>query len=314
MNNEVIVAGELNVDLLLNGMTVFPSVGTEILADRMQLALGSSSAIFASNLSTLGAGVKFLSKVGDDDFGQFCIHCLEQKNVEVSGIRKDKENGTGITVVMNYGEDRSMVTYQGAMKNFCLDDIDFNELAVARHLHFSSYFLQPAIAPEIHILFKKAKQLGLTVSFDPQSDPDNRWEMDLKKILPFVDVFLPNLGEFKALTGSENWEQTATEICKYTNIIAIKAGNKGSYIFQNNNMHYCKPFLNEHVVDAIGAGDSFNAGFIFQFVRGMSVEKCQQFGNLTGSLSTTAAGGTGAFSSREALKKLAFERFGYLDF
>ncbi len=314
MNNEVIVAGELNVDLLLNGMTVFPSVGTEILADRMQLALGSSSAIFASNLSTLGAKVKFLSKVGDDDFGQFCIHCLEQKNVGVSGIRKDKEYGTGITVVMNYGEDRAMVTYQGAMKVFCLDDIDFKELAFARHLHFASYYLQPAIAPDIHLLFKKAKQLGLTVSFDPQSDPDNKWEMDLKKILPYVDVFMPNLGEFKTLTRSENWEQTAIEICKYTNIIAIKAGNQGSYVFQKNKMNYCKPFLNENVVDAIGAGDSFNAGFIYQFVKGMPVEKCQQFGNLIGSLSTTAAGGTGAFTSIGALKELAVERYGYQDF
>lgn len=314
MNNHVIVAGELNVDLLLNGMTVFPSVGTEILADRMQLALGSSSAIFASNLSTLGAEVKFMSKVGDDDFGQFCIHSLEQKNVGVSGIMKDKEYGTGITVVMNYGEDRAMVTYQGAMKSFCLDDVDFNELAEARHLHFASYFLQPAIASEIHILFRRAKQLGLTVSFDPQSDPDNKWEMDLEKILPYVDIFLPNLGEFKALTGKENWEQVAADMCNYTNIIAIKAGNMGSYVFQKNSMHYCKPFLNENVVDAIGAGDSFNAGFIYQFVRGMTVEKCQEFGNLTGALSTTAAGGTGAFTSRAALSNLASERFGYMDF
>lgn len=314
MNYDVIVAGELNADLLLNGMTVFPSVGAEILADKMQLALGSSSAIFASNLSTLGARVGFMGRVGDDDFGAFCIHCLEQKNVGVSGVRKDKANGTGLTVVMNYGEDRAMVTYQGAMKYFSLDDIDFDSLAGAKHLHFASYYLQPAMAPQVHVLFRKAKELGLTVSFDPQSDPDDKWEMDLEKILPFVDVFLPNMGEFKSLTGTENWEKAVADLGKFAKIIAIKAGANGSYVYYNNEIHHCEPYLNSRVVDAIGAGDSFNAGFIYQFVRGMPVKKCQQFGNLTGSLSTTAAGGTGAFTSREALIKLAAEKFDYIDF
>lgn len=314
MHYDIIVAGELNVDLLLNGMTVFPSVGAEILADKMQLALGSSSAIFASNLSTLGASVGFMGRVGDDDFGTFCLHCLEQKNVGVSRIRKDKENGTGLTVVMNYGEDRAMVTYQGAMKNFCLDDIDFDSLARAKHLHFASYYLQPAMALQVHVLFKKAKELGLTVSFDPQSDPDDKWEMDLKKILPYVDVFLPNMGEFKALTGTDNWQKALADLGGHANIIAIKAGANGSYVFHNNEIHHCEPYLNNQVVDAIGAGDSFNAGFIYQFVKGMPVKKCQQFGNLTGSLSTTAAGGTGAFTSREALKTLAAEKFDYVDF
>ena len=72
-----------------------------------------------------------------------------------------------------------------------------------------------------------------------------------------------------------------------------------------------KAMLNSQVVDTIGAGDSFNAGFISQFVQGRSLEDCQRYGNMTGAVSTTAAGGTGAFVSREAVEKVARERFGF---
>jgi sugar/nucleoside kinase (ribokinase family) len=309
MNFDVVVVGELNVDLLLNGIQSFPSIGSEILADHMKLALGSSSAIFASNISTLGARVKFIGKVGDDDFGEFCINCLKQKNIDVASIRKDTGSGTGLTVVMNYGEDRAMVTYQGAMKSFSLNDIDFNDLKDVKHLHFASIFLQPAIAPQIHTLFKKAKEMGLTVSFDTQYDPSNKWDVDLKSVLPLVDVFLPNISEFKALTRTDDWQQGMMNYKDYANIIAMKAGQKGSYVFQNNNIKHCEPFLNENVVDAIGAGDSFNAGFIYQFVQGASLEECQTFGNLMGAINTTAAGGTSAFISKKNIIEFAKQRF-----
>lgn len=313
MNYDVIVVGELNADLLLNEIQQFPAVGKEIIADQMELALGSSSAIFASNLRTLGAKVKFLGKVGDDDFGDFCINRLKSKNIDTSGIRVDKEDGTGLTVVLNYGEDRAMVTYQGAMKTFSLDDIDFNKLAGAKHLHFANYFLQPGIAPGVGKLFKTAKEMGLTVSFDTQIDPLDEWDIDLKPILPYVDIFLPNKSEFMAMTRSDNWETAMHDLNEYVNIIAMKDGNNGSYVYHDGKISHCKPFLNEQVVDAIGAGDSFNAGFIYQFINGMAIGKCQEFGNLTGAISTTAAGGTGAFSSREAVEKVAKEKFNYKD-
>jgi sugar/nucleoside kinase (ribokinase family) len=311
MQYDVIVIGELNADLILNNILEFPSVGKEIIAGQMNLTLGSSSAIFASNLSTLGARVRFSGNVGKDDFGKFCIDSLKSKNVDTALINLDDENGTGLTVVMNYGEDRAMVTYQGAMKSFTANDIDQGDLKSARHLHFSSYFLQPGMAPGLPDLFKKAKELGLTVSFDPQWDPEERWELDLKAILPFIDVFLPNKKEFAALTGSDNWEKSLYELRDYSNIIAIKDGNNGSYVFYKNNIKHCRPFLNDRVVDSIGAGDSFNAGFIYQFVNGLPIEKCQEYANLIGAVSTTAGGGTGAFKSRKSAEEIAKKRFNY---
>ncbi len=311
MNHEVIVIGELNADLLLNEIKDFPVIGKEILADKMNLVLGSSSAIFASNLSAIGTGVAFMGSVGKDDFGSFSIECLKANNVDTSLIYIDPENGTGLTVVLNYGEDRAMVTYQGAMKTFSFDRIDTAALKTAKHLHFSSYFLQPGIAPDVPRLFKTAKESGLTVSFDTQWDPDEKWDLDLRGILPYVDVFLPNKKEFMALTGSDDWEKSLFELKDKSNIIVIKDGNNGSYLFDGNKILHCEPFLNTEVVDAIGAGDSFNAGFIHKFVKGLPAEECQKYANLIGAISTTAAGGTGAFMNMDSVREVASGKFNY---
>lgn len=313
MNYDVIVAGELNADLLLNDINEFPVIGKEIIANRMDLVLGSSSAIFASNLSAIGTKVAFTGNVGNDDFGLFCIECLKMNNVDTSLINKEEEIGTGLTVIMNYGEDRAMLTYQGAMKTFSIDQIKPEDLKMAKHLHFSSYFLQPGIAPDIPRLFRLAKKLGLTVSFDPQWDPEEKWDLNLMEVLPFVDVFLPNKKEFIALTGSDDWEKSLYNLDIQSNVIAIKDGNNGSYVFHSNKIVHCEPFLNNDVIDAIGAGDSFNAGFIHQFVKGTPIEKCQQYANLTGAISTTAAGGTGAFKEMDKAREIAKQRFNYFD-
>ncbi len=310
-NHEVIVIGELNIDLLLNKIEKFPSVGTEIIAEQMDMALGSSSAIFASNLSTLGANVSFLGKIGNDDFGNFVLYELEKKSVNTSLVKRDAQHGTGITVVMNYEEDRAMVTYPGAMTSLTLNDIQIEDFAGSKHLHFSSYFLQPGINKNIKSIFKNAKEMGLTVSFDTQWDPDEKWDIDLIEILPYVDIFLPNEIEIQHLTGTNSIEEAMNKVGDVANLIVIKAGNKGSYLYKDGKLNHMEPFLNNKVVDAIGAGDSFNAGFVYGFINGFRLEECQKIANLTGAISTTGAGGTEAFSSREEFQNKAKEMFNY---
>lgn len=308
---DVIVIGELNLDLILNEIELFPQVGKEILAQHMNLVMGSSSANFASNLSTFGAKVAFAGKVGNDDFGRFSIQSLEEKKVDTSNIIIDDSISTGITIVMNYGNDRAMVTYQGAMKTFEIKDIDPALFTKTKHIHFSSYFLQPGIAINLVEIFQKAKNAGLTTSFDPQWDPNEKWDIDLKNLLPFVDVFLPNMAEFSALTKTTDYRKALADLKDYSNIIVIKDGTDGSYVFNNNIIQHYPAFLNEEVVDAIGAGDSFNAGFIYKFINGHSINDCQIYANLMGAISTTEAGGTAAFKNKESISEIAKTKFNY---
>ena len=89
--------------------------------------------------------------------------------------------------------------------------------------------------------------------------------------------------------------------------------NQGSLCRIDGNNSRLPAFLNKKVVDSIGAGDSFNAGFIFKYIQGKDIEECQKFGNVTGAINTTAAGGTTAFENYNEIMKLAQEKFGYIE-
>ncbi len=307
---DVLVVGELNVDLILDGIDKFPEMGKEVLAQRMTLTLGSSSAIFASNIASLGARVSFIGKIGKDKFGEVVLDNLQKNKVDTSMIKVDETLGTGATVILNFDEDRANTTYPGAMDHLTINDISETDLSKARHLHFSSYFLQPGMWNNLGELFRKAKKIGLTTSFDMQWDPNETWNLDIADVLPNVDIFLPNEKELLFLTSKNNIDDAIELLKKHTNILVIKRGNRGSIVHYKDQLTDLPAFLNDHVVDAIGAGDSFNAGFIYKFIHGHKISECQKFGNLTGAISTTASGGTTAFEDLEKLKKTAKERFG----
>lgn len=309
---DVLVVGELNVDLILNKIEKFPEVGKEVLAKEMTLTLGSSSAIFASNISSLGARVAFIGKIGKDKFGEVVLESLQENGVDVSMIRIDERWGTGATVILNVDEDRANTTYPGAMDHLTIDDISDEDLMKARHLHFSSYFLQPGMWGNLGNLFRKAKALGLTTSFDMQWDPQETWQLDIADVLPHVDVFLPNEAEIMLLTGENDLKKAVEAVKDYVHVLAIKRGNKGSLVWHQGQLSDLPPFLNRNVVDAIGAGDSFNAGFIYKFINGSPVAECQRFGNLTGAVSTTAAGGTAAFRNYDCFREVACNQFNVL--
>ena len=303
---DVIVVGELNIDIIMNGINRFPEIGNEILADSLDVTLGSSSAIFASNLSSLGSRVSFLGKIGKDEFAITVLKSLQSKGVDTSNIIQSDTLKTGATLVLNFDQDRAMVTYPGAMEDLRLKDISFENIATARHLHFSSIFLQPGIRNDVPLLFKKAKSFGLTTSIDPQWDPAEKWEVDLPELLPHVDILLPNRSEFLALTSTKTIEAGISEIMQFAPklTVVVKDGANGAYGWNGTELIHQPALLNDEVVDCIGAGDSFNAGFIHKFTQGASLKECLEYGTITGAVSTTRAGGTGAFVNMKLVNEL----------
>ena len=308
---DILVVGELNIDIILNGISSLPIVGTEILADNMNLTLGSSSAIFASNISTLGSKTAFVGIIGNDSFGELVLQSLTNKNVFTDLIITSNTEKTGATIVLNYGEDRAMVTYPGAMNELSSADISDQVLKKAKHLHISSIFLQPKLKTSLKDIFIRAKSFGLTTSLDIQWDPDEKWDIDFKNILPLVDVFLPNGKELLAITNKNNIDDAINSI-KYTaNAIVVKMGNNGALVYYKGDVTKKASFLNKNVVDAIGAGDSFNAGFINSFVKNEDFSTCLINGNLMGAINTTGIGGTGAFQNISTVKETALNTFNF---
>ncbi|RNC66242.1 carbohydrate kinase family protein [Proteiniphilum sp. X52] len=307
---DVIAIGELNVDVILNSIDGEPEVGKEKFAKEMNLTLGSSTAIFAANIACLGSRTGFVGMIGRDTFGHLIESNLSGKGVDTSMLIKSDKYSSGATICLNYNEDRANVTYQGAMDFMTFDDMDKTLFSKTKHIHLSSIFMQSGIKKDLSDILKTARDNNVTTSLDTQWDPNEKWDMDYESILPYVDVFLPNETELKFITQATTLEEAVGKIAPYIHICVVKRGRKGSLLLQRNREPiHLDAFLNNDVIDAIGAGDSFNAGFIHAFVKGETAGNAQIVGNLTGAINTTAAGGTGAFTSKEAVKAIARTRF-----
>jgi sugar/nucleoside kinase (ribokinase family) len=307
---DVLVVGELNVDLILNQIDKPATIGKEVLANAMTLTLGSSSAIFASNLSTLGSSVTFCGKIGRDDFGQHVINALANKGVDTSNIITSEETSTGATIVLNYGEDRAMITHPGSMAVFAIEDIPRSAFEQSRHMHVSSVFLQPALKKNIVELFAQAKMAGMTTSLDPQWDPAEQWDIDIHQLLPYVDVFMPNAKELECITRIFD-PIKAMKSLSTGNVIVVKNGNAGASLLHKYDLLHQSSFLNRNVVDSIGAGDSFDAGFIHKFIQQRPLQECLEFAALAGAINTTMPGGTTAFEDIDKVKEIARASFNY---
>ncbi len=294
---DVTIAGELNLDLILYGLPEELPPERELLAERMMLTLGGSSTIVAHNLAALGRRVGFISLVGNDPLGQIALGHLRASGVDISRVRTSSESQTGLTVVLQRDRWRNMVTYAGTIAEMTYEDLDFDYLADSKHFHFSSYFLQRNLQPGIAELFKRLRAAGLTTSLDTNDDPDDRWR-GLDPLLPHVDVLLPNAREAQKIAGTDDLEEAVTRLADLVPLVVVKLGEDGS-LAQRGNQRFKSCALPVSPVDAVGAGDSFDAGFLSQYVLGADLSTCLTAGNLAGALSTTRSGGVEAFRERE---------------
>lgn len=304
---DLTIAGELNLDLILYGLPEQLQPERELLADRMMLTLGSSSAIVAHNASILGSKVGFQSRIGDDPLGTIALERLQQGGVDTSRLRRvPGPVTTGLTVILHHQAWRNILTYSGTIAELTWDDLDVDYLADARHFHLSSYYLQGALRPRVAELFKYLKSKGLTISLDTNDDPDDRWEGSLFQVLRYVDVFLPNEREACKAAATDDLEDAIAKLSELVPLLVVKLGPKGA-IAQRGKQRFSREANVVVPVDTVGAGDSFDAGFLHQFVKGADVETCLATGNLAGALSTTRPGGTEAFREAEHRKQFLAE-------
>jgi sugar/nucleoside kinase (ribokinase family) len=296
---DVTIAGELNLDLILYGLPDELPPERELLADRMMLTLGSSSAIVAHNLAELGSRVGFQSLVGDDSLGQIALDRLAEGGVDVSRIKRvHGPTKTGVTVILHHTGWRNILTYAGTIAELSLNDLDFDYLSDSRHFHLSSLYLQRALQPGVGELFRRLKAAGLTISLDTNDDPEDVWGGGLKDLLKYVDVLLPNSREATRLTGTDDPEIAIKQLAEMVPLVVVKLGHQGA-LAQRGAERFTSPALNVTAVDPVGAGDSFDAGFLYEYLRGSDLTTCLASGNRAGALSVTRPGGTEAFRDKE---------------
>jgi ribokinase len=293
---EVLVVGELNVDVVVSGPGARPTFGQhEQLVDDFRVVLGSSSAIFACGVRRLGHPTAMVGVVGADSFGDTVTRALADREVDTSAVVVEESTPTGVTVILNPGDDRALLTYPGGIGATRRDHVPVGLLRSARHLHVGSVFLQRDLRPELPALFADARAAGLSTSFDPNWDPAGRWT-DLLGLFGHVDVAFVNAAEAAALTRGLPPEPAAHELGRRMRpgaTVVVKLGALGALACQDRAV-WTVPALASPAVDTTGAGDSFDAGYVHGLLTGRTAADCLAMAAVCGSLSTRSVGGTDA--------------------
>jgi len=291
---DVSVIGELNLDLILAGLPWELTLEREHLASDLNLTLGSSSAIFAHNLASIGNKVGFSSSIGSDPLGEICLKRLGASGVDLSRVRHMSGKKTGLTVILPQGKQRYILTYPGTMFEMTEKDLDLEYVFDAKHLHVSSYFLQKGLQAALPEIFRKAKQAGLSTSLDTNDDPEDCWDSQIDSLLKYTDLLLPNAREACKLARVDDVERAVELLSHKVAVVVVKRGSGGAVAKRGAEQFEARP-PSVASIDHVGAGDSFDAGFIHEFIRGGTLEDCLKLGNIVGALSVTRSGGTEAF-------------------
>ena len=295
---DIAIAGEINLDLILYGLPTQMAVERELLASDFRATLGSSSAIIAHNAATLGARVAFTTLVGSDDLGRVALERLQSSGVDTSHTIHHSTLTTGVTLLLPHGSDRHILTYPGTIAELTVADLDFDFLVQARHFHLSSLYLQKGLHAGLPDMLRRLKRAGLTISLDTNDDPDDRWGAPLWDILPNIDLFLPSESELCRMTGCSDLDAAIAALASHVPTIVVKRGSSGARVHSKGKDTDVAP-ISVLPVDTIGAGDSFDSGFLYAYLMGKDAITATRAGNITGALSTQAAGGTEAFRNSE---------------
>lgn len=303
---EVLVYGDINIDLVVPGVSRLPQPGQEVLVGHMDTFVGGGAALFALGLGKLGVKTIFKGSVGNDLYGTFIRSKLEDIGLDTSLLAIEQGIGTGVSISFTNEKDRCFLSTLGTNSLIDFDMVTEEELTSAGHVHLTSY-QGSSNHKKYATVLKKLKGMGATVSMDVGWDSTGEWYEGITELLPLLDVFFMNEEEAIHYTRCSHPEDAIAKFGALGNIVVGKLGSNGSIAYEKGQIYREEQFTVK-AVDTTGAGDSFNAGFIYGFLRKASVRECLRFGNACGALSVTAFGGNTAFPDEVRLKEFLSAR------
>ena len=289
---DVTSIGDINVDIITSNIQDFPERDAQEIIDEIHISSGGCAANFAKASARLGLKTRFIGKLGKDILGDFVRKELGIENLDLKISTGTK---TGVTIAITFlDHSRSFLTYPGSNSELTIEDIDF-DLIQGGYVHIASFFLQ-GLRNDTKRILDYAHENGILTSFDTGFDPSGWSKKDVtlvRKILSDVDIFFPNLDEARAITGCDDCDEKE-DVCEQLllmgpEIIALKMGSKGSYICTEDERVSIPPTKLD-VIDTTGAGDVFDASFIFGHSKGWDLKKIGRFSNTAAAISTTGFG------------------------
>ncbi len=303
---KVLYVGDINVDVMMGGLASFPMADKEITCDSFDVVMGSSAVIAACAYAALGGKTAVCGLAGEDDHGDFMVRGLREAGIDISLVQRSAEVGTGVTVNLIQNRIRTQVTYPGTIEAFDGSGLDRAALADVDHVHFAGPYLQTRFRPRITRVLEIARDLGVSTSLDPQWDPTETWEF-MADWLPLASYLFLNEDEARSITGAASAAEACRSLSERTACPVVKTGKDGALVLDGDRI-VSRPPIDVDVVDTTGAGDNFDAGFLFAVLeKKMNRVKACEFGNAVASRSCAFVGGTNAGSTYQEIVNLMEE-------
>jgi len=301
----IVCVGVIVADVVAKPIDVLPKRGTLDLIDRVELHIGGNAANSAGAVAKLGLPVQLVGKVGHDNFGDFLTGALARLGVDTRAVARDPEAPTSTSIVAVHSDaERSFLHAAGANTTFTHADIDWDALAGARYFHVAGLQLMTGLEGEsVGLALAEAKRRGFFTMLDTVMNPRSQGWAGLAPALPHLDWFVPSVDELRQLCGPGTIPELIAA-CRVVNPalnMAVKVGADGCWIAEVGKEPVRVPAQPVTVVDTLGAGDSWCAGFLVGLSQGMLPRAAAALANKVGAACVQALGATTGIPRLETL-------------
>lgn len=296
----VVCLGSLVADLIAYPVRSLPGPGQQALVDVISLHPGGCANNVATALARLDVPVVIVARAGADPLGDFVVQTLAGAGVDMRGVRRVAHAGTSTTLVLvDPDGERRFVHAMGANATLCREDVDPALLHGASLLYVGGALVLPGLdGPPLAAVLQDAQAAGVVTLLDIVWDDTGRWMDVLAPCLPYVDYFLPNLAEGRALTGQAAPHDVARALLDAgAGTVILKLGAAGCLLMDRHGAAQQVPARRAAVVDATGAGDCFAAGLIAGLWHGWSLVDAVRLGHAAGAACVAAVGATAGVGS-----------------
>lgn len=294
---DVVSLGIHILDVLGRPVTRIPARQDVDLIDEIRLTVAGTAAGASVDLAKLGASVLAMGAIGDDAAGNFIVDTMTRYGIDTRGlVRKSGVQTSATMLPIRPNGERPALHVLGANAELTLDDLDWDAIAAARHLHFGGTYLMPKLdgEPTARVL-RFAREHGVTTTLDMIAIDRPDLLAVLEPALPYVDYFMPGLDEARMICG----RQDRRDVIRFfldrgVGHTVFKMGGDGSSIAWRGSDGEIEeirlPALEATVVDSTGCGDSYCAGFIVGVLAGWDLEQCGRLGTACGALVISGLG------------------------
>ncbi len=299
MPAKIAVVGGTYWDLIFYGLNHPLRPGGEVRTDRFAMTPGGGSYITAVGLVRLGQQAALWTYVGRDRLGELLLDTMRRERLDVSGVQRHQTLGTAISVAFSSRGDRGFLTYSGCAAATATLVRAWSQSALPRirHMHFAG--VRPPFRPYLRLL-DRLRAARITTSLDIGWNPDVYVAPGFRQIVKRMTIFMPSQREARWFTGRAHPGEAVRALAELVPMPVIKLGARGAVGVERGRLVRVRPPRVE-AVDTTGAGDAFNAGFLWACLQGAPMTRCLLAGNICGALSTRAPGGTAAFPTLREL-------------